>query len=143
MAFLSAVSQSRCRCGSVRGWPVLSSHFFPGLAPQTGQRTAKACFSVVFIATDCASDSHKSGQFRTHWIQQHGVKHYRPGVRFLRDFGIRDRMKTSSLNIKPQKTQGLAAHTGVSWPPQCCAQRANPQSQMSGAKAKNRKRVKL
>ena len=40
----------RSRCGSVRGCPVLSSHFSPGPAPQVGQRTACTCLRVGFLA---------------------------------------------------------------------------------------------
>jgi hypothetical protein len=31
----------------VRGWPVVSSHFSPGAAPQVGQRTASICFWLM------------------------------------------------------------------------------------------------
>ena len=43
----------RSRCGLLRGWPVLSSHFSPGAAPKVGQRTASACFglSSFFMAS--------------------------------------------------------------------------------------------
>jgi len=34
------------RCGLVRGWPVASSHFSPGLAPQVGQWLASTCFAL-------------------------------------------------------------------------------------------------
>jgi len=44
----SAISR-RSRCGSVRAWPVPSSHFCPGAAPQVGQRTASAGFFLVFM----------------------------------------------------------------------------------------------
>jgi len=43
----------RSRCGSVRGRPVLNSHFSPGLAPQVGQRTARACSFFDFMGTQC------------------------------------------------------------------------------------------
>jgi len=33
-------------CGPLGGWPVLSSHFSPGVAPQVGQRTASICFGL-------------------------------------------------------------------------------------------------
>ena len=36
----------RSLCGSVRGWPVLSSHFFPGGAPHIGHRTLRASLTV-------------------------------------------------------------------------------------------------
>jgi hypothetical protein len=36
----------RSRCGEVRGWPVLSSHFCPGAAPQVGQRMASTSFGL-------------------------------------------------------------------------------------------------
>ena len=44
---LSEAARRLSRWGSVRGCPVLSSHFSPGLAPQVGHRTASACFSVT------------------------------------------------------------------------------------------------
>jgi len=44
-----SVTKHRAGCGSVRGSPVLSSHFSRGLAPQVGQRTAKACFFSAFM----------------------------------------------------------------------------------------------
>jgi hypothetical protein len=46
----SAAIKRRSRCGSVRGCPVLSSHFLPGPAPQTGQRTACICLRLGFLA---------------------------------------------------------------------------------------------
>ena len=46
----SAAINRRSRCGSVRGWPVLSSHFFPGAAPQVGQGTASTCFGPSFFS---------------------------------------------------------------------------------------------
>jgi len=49
--YFSEATERRSRWGSVRGNPVLSSHFSPGFAPQVGQRTAKACFCFVFMAT--------------------------------------------------------------------------------------------
>ena len=42
----SAATNRRSRCGSVRGSPVLSSHFSPGAAPQVGQRTASICLGL-------------------------------------------------------------------------------------------------
>jgi membrane protein YqaA with SNARE-associated domain len=47
----SAAAKRRSRCGSVRGRPVLSSHFSPGLAPQAGQRTVRACSCWAVMAT--------------------------------------------------------------------------------------------
>jgi hypothetical protein len=41
-----SAAKRRVGCGSVRGSPLLSSHFSRGLAPQVGQRTAKASFST-------------------------------------------------------------------------------------------------
>src|SRR5437588_8870151 len=52
-SYLSEAARRRSRWGSVRGCPVLSSHFSPGLAPQVGQRTAKAGIRFVFMATYC------------------------------------------------------------------------------------------
>ncbi len=49
-ARFSAAAKRRSRCGSVRGRPLVSSHFFPGLAPQVGQWTARACSSLTFIS---------------------------------------------------------------------------------------------
>lgn len=46
----SAAIKRRSRCGSVRGCPVLSSHFSPGPAPHVGQRTACTCLRVGFLA---------------------------------------------------------------------------------------------
>jgi len=54
----SAATRRRSRCGSVRGWPVLSSHFSPTLAPHVGQRTASTCFGVAFIPTSCSDAQH-------------------------------------------------------------------------------------
>src|SRR5439155_9568326 len=34
----SFIAKRRSRWGVLRGWPVLSSHFSPGFAPQVGQR---------------------------------------------------------------------------------------------------------
>jgi hypothetical protein len=57
----SAAINRRSRCGVVRGWPVLSSHFCPGAAPQVGQRTASTSFglSSFFIA----NLRHERGRF--------------------------------------------------------------------------------
>jgi len=44
-----SATKHRAGCGSVRGSPVLSSHFSRGLAPQVGQRTARACFFSAFM----------------------------------------------------------------------------------------------
>ena len=48
----SAAIKRRARCGSVRSRPVVSAHFFPGAAPQVGQRTASTSFrlSPFFMA---------------------------------------------------------------------------------------------
>ena len=47
--YLSEAARRRSRWGSVRGCPVLSSHFSPGLAPQVGHRTANTYVSVTFM----------------------------------------------------------------------------------------------
>src|SRR5581483_7205741 len=49
----SEAARRRSRWGSVRGCPVLSSHFSPGLAPQVGHRVANTCFSVAVINRYC------------------------------------------------------------------------------------------
>jgi len=49
--YFSEAAKRRSRCGFVRGMPVLSSHFSPGLAPQVEQRTIRACAFFAFIAT--------------------------------------------------------------------------------------------
>ena len=49
LTFLDAAKR-RSLCESVRGRPVLSSHFSPGFAPHVGQRIAEASFCVVFIS---------------------------------------------------------------------------------------------
>jgi hypothetical protein len=49
--YFSEAARRRSRCGFVRGMPVLSSHFSPGLAPQVEQRTIRACAFFAFIAT--------------------------------------------------------------------------------------------
>jgi hypothetical protein len=41
---------------------VLSSHFSPGFAPQVGQRTAKASFSVTFMPIQCTATNQEDGQ---------------------------------------------------------------------------------
>ena len=46
---LSAAINRRSRCGLVRGSPVVSSHFSPGLAPQVGQRTAISLRGAVLL----------------------------------------------------------------------------------------------
>jgi hypothetical protein len=47
----SEAAKRRSRCGSVRGMPVLSSHFSPTLAPHVAQRPVRTCFFFAFIAT--------------------------------------------------------------------------------------------
>lgn len=49
--YSSVAIERRSRWGLVRGNPVLSSHFSPGLAPQVGQRMANASFGSAFIAS--------------------------------------------------------------------------------------------
>ena len=51
----SAATKRRSGCGSVRGWPLVSSHFSPGAAPQVGQRTVSIFFrlSCVFKSRCC------------------------------------------------------------------------------------------
>jgi hypothetical protein len=52
----------------MRGWPVLSSHFFPGEAPQVGQRTVSTCFGLSFLfmvrrrRDNPSKPMHKNGQ---------------------------------------------------------------------------------
>jgi len=53
LGYFSAAAKRRSRCGSVRGRPVFSSHFSPRLAPQVGQRTARAASRLAFIAIEC------------------------------------------------------------------------------------------
>jgi hypothetical protein len=62
-SYFSAPTRRRSLCGSVRGWPVLSSHFSPGLAPQVGQRTARACFRLAVIAPSCSVARQQDVQF--------------------------------------------------------------------------------
>src|ERR1700739_3993642 len=59
----SEAVRRRSRCGSVRGNPVLSSHFSPGFAPHVGQRTASASFWVTFMPTTCTVTRPENGQF--------------------------------------------------------------------------------
>lgn len=59
----SKAARRRSRCGSVRGSPVLSSHFSPGFAPHVGQRTASASFSVTFMPPQCTVANREDGQF--------------------------------------------------------------------------------
>ena len=65
----SAAINRRSRWGSVRGWPVLSSHFFPEAAPQVGQGIASTCFrlSSFFMAqrNTAPKPMHKAGQIWT------------------------------------------------------------------------------
>lgn len=49
----SEPAKRRSLCGSVRGRPVLSSHFSFGFAPQVGHRTAKASCFLDFMASRC------------------------------------------------------------------------------------------
>src|SRR6185437_3683597 len=51
--YLSEAAKRRSRWGSVRGKPVLSSHFSPGRAPHVGQRTDSACFWLTFMDRYC------------------------------------------------------------------------------------------
>ena len=57
----------RSRCGLMRGSPVLSSHFSPGLAPHVEQRTARAFFGSEFLmlmaSRSCTKHPAKNGQF--------------------------------------------------------------------------------
>ncbi len=59
--FFSA-AKLRAGCDSVRGDPVLSSHFSRGLAPQLGQRTPKACSFEAFMTTSCRNAGKQDGQ---------------------------------------------------------------------------------
>jgi hypothetical protein len=40
----------RSRCGAFRSWPVLSSHFSPGFAPQVGQRIPNIGLTFLFMS---------------------------------------------------------------------------------------------
>src|ERR1700683_162195 len=51
-SYFSEASSRRSRWGAVRGSPVLSSHGFPGLAPQVGHRTARAAWSFLAFIPD-------------------------------------------------------------------------------------------
>ena len=53
----SAAIKRRSRCGVVRGFPEISSHFLPGSAPQVGQFTASACLRVAFLAFMVVDDA--------------------------------------------------------------------------------------
>jgi hypothetical protein len=53
VGYLSEAASRRSRCGAVRGWPVLSSHFSPGLAPQVGHRTARIGSFGAFMTASC------------------------------------------------------------------------------------------
>jgi hypothetical protein len=57
-----SVAESRAGCGSVRGSPVFSSHFSPGLAPQVGHRAIRAVSFSAFITPSCTVAWHKAGQ---------------------------------------------------------------------------------
>lgn len=66
-------STRRFRCGSVRSWPVLSSHFCLGAAPHVGQRTASICFGLSsFFITN--SHCQKSDLLTNGW-KPHGKPH--------------------------------------------------------------------
>jgi hypothetical protein len=60
--YFSQAAKRRPRCGSVRGMPVLSSHFSPGLAPHVEQRTIRGCSFFAFIATSCSVPQPQDGQ---------------------------------------------------------------------------------
>jgi hypothetical protein len=49
--YFSQAAKRRSRCEFLRGMPVLSSQFSPGLAPHVEQRTLRACSFGAFIAT--------------------------------------------------------------------------------------------
>jgi hypothetical protein len=53
----SPAANRRSRCGSVRGCPVVSSHFSPGPAPHVGQRTACTCLRLGFLAFTVVYDA--------------------------------------------------------------------------------------
>jgi hypothetical protein len=53
----SEAIRRRSRCGSVRGCPVVSSHFSPGPAPQVGQRTPSTCLRLGFLAFMVVDDA--------------------------------------------------------------------------------------
>jgi hypothetical protein len=61
-SYFSEPAKRRSRCGSVRGKPVLNSHFSPGFAPQVGQRTDRASFFLVFMASPCTVVGELTGQ---------------------------------------------------------------------------------
>src|ERR1700676_4057951 len=45
-----STASNRSRCGSVRGRPALSTHFYPGAAWPIGQRRACTSLGVAFLA---------------------------------------------------------------------------------------------
>jgi hypothetical protein len=48
-SYLSFANIRLSRCGFVRDWPVESSHFSPGFAPQIGHRTVRVVCLFRFI----------------------------------------------------------------------------------------------
>jgi hypothetical protein len=61
------------RCGSVRGWPVVSSHFSPGAAPQVGQRIASIFvgpnfFFIEMVGNHISQEPESDGQYRSYTI---------------------------------------------------------------------------
>src|SRR5216684_2143911 len=45
----SCAFRRRSRCGAFLGWPVLSSHFCPGFAPQVGQWIPNVRLALPFM----------------------------------------------------------------------------------------------
>jgi hypothetical protein len=66
----SAAIKRRSRCGSVRGRPVLSSHFSPGAAPHVGHRTACIFLRVLFLAFISADDAAICGTRMVNFAQE-------------------------------------------------------------------------
>jgi len=61
------------RCGSVRGWSVVSSHFSPGAAPQVGQRISSILFGpssflIETVAYHISQEPESDGQYRSYTI---------------------------------------------------------------------------
>jgi hypothetical protein len=62
-SYFPEAASRRSRWGSVRGSPVLSSHFSPGFAPQVGQRIDRTFFLVTFITAYCTGWQEETGHF--------------------------------------------------------------------------------
>ena len=92
------------RCGSARGWPVVSSHFSPGAAPQVGQRIASIFFGPSFffieiVVNHISQEPESDGQYRSYTIAHNTRLKVLRGLR-MTDASARARLRFAHADFR-------------------------------------------